>query len=58
MHSKEENREFFKTILNDCYKMLLLLQLMQSQPFPAKPLLMASLPLSQHQMINWLTTVN
>jgi hypothetical protein len=32
----------------------MLLQLMQSQPFPAEPLIMALL-LSQHKMIDWLS---
>jgi hypothetical protein len=33
---------------------IMLLQLMKGEPFPAEPLIMALLLLSQHKMIDWL----
>jgi hypothetical protein len=42
MHSKEEDRELFKTMLNDYYKYSTAINA-KGQPFPAKPLLIALL---------------
>ena len=51
--SSKENRELFKTMLNDCYKYSAAINA-KGEPFPAEPLIMALL-LSQHKMIDWLT---
>jgi hypothetical protein len=50
--SSKEDRELFKTMLNDCYKFAAAINA-KRQPFPAEPLIMALL-LSQHKMIDWL----
>jgi hypothetical protein len=42
------------SMLNDCYKNAAAINA-KGQPFPAEPLLMALLLLSQHKMIDWLT---
>jgi hypothetical protein len=51
--SSKEDRELFKTMLNDCYKFAAAINA-KRQPFPAEPLIMALL-LSHHKMIDWLT---
>ena len=51
--SSKEDKELFKTILNDCYKYAAAINA-KGEPFPAEPLIMALL-LSQHKMIDWLT---
>jgi hypothetical protein len=51
--SSKEDRELFKTMLNDCYKYSAAINA-KGEPFPAEPLIMALL-LSQHKMIDWLT---
>jgi hypothetical protein len=38
----KEDRELFKTMLNDCYKYTAAINV-KGQPFPAEPLIMASL---------------
>jgi hypothetical protein len=48
-----DDRELFKTMLNDCYKYSAAINA-KGEPFPAEPLIMALL-LSQHKMIDWLT---
>jgi hypothetical protein len=47
--SSKEDRELFKSMLNDCYKYATAINT-KGQPFPAEPLIMALL-LSQHKMI-------
>jgi hypothetical protein len=51
--SSKEDRELFKSMLNDCYKYVAAINA-KGEPFPAEPLIMALL-LSQHKMIDWLT---
>jgi hypothetical protein len=51
--SSKEDKELFKTILNDCYKYAAAINA-KGEPFPAEPLIMALL-LSQHKLIDWLT---
>jgi hypothetical protein len=51
--SSKEDRELFKTMLNDCYKYSAAINA-KGEPFPSEPLIMALL-LSQHKMIDWLT---
>ena len=53
LSSKEEDRELFQSVLNDCYKYATAINA-KCQPFPAESLIMALL-LSQHKMIKWLT---
>jgi hypothetical protein len=50
----EEDRAVFKRILNDCYKYAVAINA-KGNPFPSEPLIM-SLMLSQHKLINWLTS--
>ncbi len=50
----DEYREMFNKMLNDCYKYATAINA-KGQPFPTELLLM-SLLLSQHKMIDWLTT--
>ena len=52
--SSKEDRELFKSMLNDCDKYATAINA-KSEPFPAEPLIMALLLLSQHKMIDWLT---
>jgi hypothetical protein len=51
--SSQEDRKFFISMLNDCYKYSVAINT-KGHPFPAEPLIMALL-LSQHKMIDWLT---
>ena len=51
--SSKEDKELFKSMLNDCYKYAAAINA-KDQPFPAEPLIMALL-LSQHRVIDWLT---
>jgi hypothetical protein len=51
--SSKEDRELFKSMLNDCYKYAAAINA-KGEPFPSEPLIMALL-LSQHKMIDWLT---
>jgi hypothetical protein len=44
----------YSRILNDCYKYAVAINT-KGNPFPSKPLIM-SLMLSQHKLINWLTS--
>jgi hypothetical protein len=53
LSSKEEDRELFNNMLNDCYKYASVINA-KCEPFPTEPLIMALL-LSQHKMIDWLT---
>ncbi len=53
LSSKEEDRELFNNMLNDCYKYASVINA-KCKPFPTEPLIMALL-LSQHKMIDWLT---
>jgi hypothetical protein len=41
-------------MLNDCYEYAAVVNA-NGEPFPAEPLIMALLLLSQHKMIDWLT---
>ena len=50
----EEDKAVFKRILNDCYKYAVTINA-KGNPFPSEPLIM-SLMLSQHKLINWLTS--
>jgi hypothetical protein len=50
----QEYKELFNKMLNDCYKYTTAINA-KGKPFPTEPLLM-SLLLSQHKMIEWLTT--
>jgi hypothetical protein len=50
----EEDKAVFKRILNDCYKYAVAINA-KGNPFPSEPLIM-SLMLSQHKLINWLTS--
>jgi hypothetical protein len=50
----EEDKAVFKRILNDCYKHAVAINA-KGNPFPSEPLIM-SLMLSQHKLINWLTS--
>ena len=52
--SSSEDRDLFSDMLNDCYKYAAAINA-KGQPFPAEPLIMALLLLSQHKMIDWLT---
>src|SRR5829696_6543355 len=52
--SSKEDRELFEKMFNDCYKYAAAINA-KGEPFPAEPLIMALL-LSQHKMIDWLTT--
>src|SRR5215204_5684462 len=54
LSSTEEDRELFEKMLNDCYKYSAAINA-KGQPFPAEPLIMDLLLLSQHKMIDWLT---
>ena len=51
--SSKEDRELFEKMLNDCYNYAAVINA-KGQPFPAELLIM-SLLLSQHKMIDWLT---
>src|SRR5215216_6710387 len=53
LSSKEEDRDLFNNMLNDCYKYAAAINA-KGEPFPTEPLNMALL-LSQHKMIDWLT---
>ena len=53
LSSKEEDRDLFNNMLNDCYKYAAAINA-KGEPFPTEPLIMALL-LSQHKMIDWLT---
>src|SRR5215217_3762967 len=53
LSSKEEDRDLFNDMLNDCYKYTATINA-KGQPFSAEPLIMTLL-LSQHKMIDWLT---
>ena len=50
----EEDKAVFKKILNDCYKYAVAINA-KGNPFPSEPLIM-SLMLSQHKLVNWLTS--
>jgi hypothetical protein len=50
LSSKEEDRELFNNMLNDCYNYASVINA-KGEPFPAEPLIMALL-LSQHKMID------
>ena len=50
----KQDRELFKTMLNDYYKYSAAAINAKGKPFPTGPLIMALL-LSQHKMIDWLT---
>ena len=52
LSSKEEDRDLFNNMINDCYKYAAAINA-KGEPFPAEPLIMALL-LSQHKMIDWL----
>jgi hypothetical protein len=52
LSSKEEDRDLFSNMLNDCYKYAAAINA-KGEPFPTEPLIMALL-LSQHKMIDWL----
>ena len=54
LSSNEEDRELFQNMLNDCYEYAAVVNA-KGEPFPAEPLTMALLLLSQHKMIDWLT---
>ena len=49
---REEDRELFKKMLNECYKYSVAINA-KGEPFPTEPLVMALL-LSQQKMIDWL----
>lgn len=51
---RAEDRELFKTMLNDCYRYAQAINA-KGEPFPAESLLMA-LIFSQHKMIGWLVS--
>jgi len=53
LSSKEEDRDLFENMLNDCYKYAAAINA-KGEPFPTEPLIMALL-LSHHKMIDWLT---
>src|SRR5215203_6275022 len=53
LSSKEEDRDLFNNMINDCYKYAAAINA-KGEPFPTEPLIMALL-LSQHKMIDWLT---
>ena len=53
LSSKEEDRDLFNNMLNDCYKYAAAINA-KGEPFPTEPLIMTLL-LSQHKMIDWLT---
>ncbi len=53
LSSKEEDRDLFNNILDDCYNYTAAINA-KGQPFPAEPLIMALL-LSQDKVINRLT---
>jgi Zn-dependent oligopeptidase len=53
LSSKEEDREIFEKMLNDCYKYATAINA-KGEPFTTEPLIMALL-LSQNEMIDWLT---
>jgi hypothetical protein len=50
----KQDRELFKTMLNDYYKYSAAAINAKGKPFPTGPLIIALL-LSQHKMIDWLT---
>jgi hypothetical protein len=50
--SSKEDRELFKTILNDCYKYASATINAKGQLFPSELLIKALLLLSQHKMID------
>jgi hypothetical protein len=52
LSSKEEDRDLFNNMINDCYNYAAAINA-KGEPFPAEPLIMALL-LSQHKMIDWL----
>ena len=52
--SSKEDKGLFKSMLNDCYKQSATIN-SKGQPFPAEPLLIALLLLSQRKIIDWLT---
>jgi hypothetical protein len=52
LSSKEEDRDLFNNMINDCYKYAAAINA-KGEPFPTEPLIMALL-LSQHKMIDWL----
>jgi len=47
LSSKEEDRDLFENMVNDCYKYAAAINA-KGKPFPAKPLFMALLLLLQH----------
>ena len=49
----EEDKNLFLTMLNDCQKYALAINV-KGMPFPTEPLIMALL-LTQHNMIGWLS---
>jgi hypothetical protein len=54
--NSQEYKEMFNKMLNDCYKYARAINAKgEEEPFPTEPLLM-SLLLSQHKMIEWLTS--
>ena len=53
LSSKEEDRDLFNNMINDCYKYAAAINA-KGEPFPTEPLIMALL-LSQHKMIDWLS---
>ena len=52
--NSDEYKEIFNKMLNDCYKYATAVNT-KGEPFPTDPLIM-SLLLSQHKMIEWLST--
>ena len=55
--NSDEYKEIFNKMLNDCYKYATAIN-NKGKPFSTEPLIM-SLLLSQHKMIDWLsTTIN
>jgi hypothetical protein len=48
--SSKEDRELFQNMLNDCYKYAAVV-IAKGEPFPAEPLTMALLLLSQHKSL-------
>jgi hypothetical protein len=54
LSSREKDRELFNNMLSDCYNYAAAINA-KGEPFPAEPLIMALLLLSQHKVIDWLT---
>ena len=54
LSSKEEDRDLFNDMLNDCYKYATAINA-NGEAFPTESLIMALLLISQHKMIDWLT---